>query len=75
MRAVEVTITVSEDGTIELEGPADLSPGKHQALLVVDEPAAPRIRREPLRLKTYPAGLVSESDTFRREDIYGDDGR
>ena len=75
MRAIEVTIKVSEDGAVELEVPADLLPGKHQALLVVEELSVSRPGREPLKLRAYPIGLVSENDTFRREDIYGDDGR
>lgn len=75
MRAIEVTINVQPDGAVELEGPADLPPGKHHALLVVEEPPVTTARRHPLRLRSYPVGLISEHDTFRREALYGDDGR
>jgi hypothetical protein len=75
MRAIEVTINVLPDGTVELEGPADLPPGKHHALLVVEAPPATTARRRPLQLRSYPVGLISVHDTFRREDLYGDDGR
>ena len=75
MRVIEVTINVLSDGAVELEGPADLPPGKHHALLVVEAPPATTARRRPLQLRSYPIGLISEHDTFRREDLYGDDGR
>lgn len=75
MRAIDVTITVLPDGEFQLEGLADLPPGKHQAVLVVENgPIAPE-RRVPLAFRTYPVGLVAPNETFRREDIYGDDGR
>ncbi len=73
MRAIEVTVTVSIDGAIELSGVANLPPGKHHALLVVEEPL--HGGRELLTWKTYPVGLASDAETFRREDLYGDNGR
>ncbi len=75
MRAIEVTIHVSPDGAVELEGPLDLAPGKHHALLVLEETATARPGRQPLTLRTYPVGLASKDETFRREDLYGDGGR
>ena len=78
MRAIEVTITVSPDGAVVLEGPADLPPGKHQALLVVDQPAishADETSRPPLELTMLDWSAWPAGSTFRREDLYGDDGR
>lgn len=75
MRVIEVTINVLSDGAVELEGPADLPLGKHHALLVIEASPATTARRRPLQLRSYPIGLVSVHDTFRREDLYGDDGR
>lgn len=37
MRSIETTITVSEDGTFTLQLPADIPPGRHQIVLVIDE--------------------------------------
>ncbi|MDQ3590448.1 MAG: hypothetical protein M3392_09475 [Actinomycetota bacterium] len=75
MHAMNVTVIVTPDGAVELEGVADLPPGKHHALLVVEAPPATTARRRPLQLRSYPVGLISVHDTFRREDLYGDDGR
>ena len=47
---------------------------KHHALLVVEAPPATTARRRPLRLRSYLVGLISVHESFRREDLYGDDG-
>lgn len=78
MRAIEVTITVLPDGAAEIEGSADLPPGKHQALLIVDQPAVSRPERTPkppLELTMLDWSGWPADSTFRREDLYGDDGR
>ena len=74
MRAIEVTINVLLDGTVELEGPADLPAGQYQALLVVDRPAIPRAEqatKPPLELTMLDWSAWPSGSTFRREDIYG----
>jgi hypothetical protein len=78
MRLIQTTIEVDEQrrGTIQL--PADVPPGPYQAVVVLEdrEPAAPRPRPTMADFPRheipwpFPAGF-----TFRREEIYGDDGR
>ncbi len=78
MRAIEVTISVSPDGSVEIEGPADLPVGRHQALLVVDQsaiPCAEQASKPPLELTMLDWSAWPADSTFRREDLYGDDGR
>jgi len=78
MRAIEVTINVSPDGTVDLEGTPDLPPGKHHALLVVDKPHPDTTQdnpKPPLEFHISAWEGWPADCTYRREDIYGDDGR
>lgn len=75
MRVIETIVNVMPDGTTLVKDLLDIAPGEHRVVLVIDEqPDKPRARR-PLRFTAYPAGPSSPSDTFRRENLYGDDGR
>ena len=74
MRTVETTVTVTAGGALTLQVPADIPPGEHQAVLVIDELPIPKKQRPPLKFSAYPVGLASDIFTFRREDLY-DDGR
>jgi hypothetical protein len=79
MRTVETAISVNPDGSavIELQLPGDLSAGVHRAVVIVEEqPLLPGQSVEtspsllPLKFEGWPTDC-----TFRREDLYGDDGR
>jgi len=37
MRSIETTVTVSADGKLTLQLPADIPPGQHRVVLVIDE--------------------------------------
>ncbi len=78
MKSIETIATVTKDGKITAQLPLDISEGKHQVVIVIDEkPLAEEVETEkkkaPLKLSAYPVGLVSESLTFRREDLYAND--
>jgi hypothetical protein len=73
MKAIETTATVTTDGKITVRVPPDIPPGEHKIVLVIDEQAAADWKRLPLKFSAYPVGLVKESFTFRREDLYGND--
>jgi len=78
MKAIETDITVSTDGRASLEFalPADVPPGIHRAFVVIEEQLTERkLSRNRLNFSTYPVGPVPADSTYRREDIYGDDGR
>lgn len=81
MRAVEVTIKVSSDGSAVVHTGNLLKPGQHKVLIIAEETAIAQYDREagknhllsglkPIRLPHWP-----ENSTFRREEIYNDDGR
>ncbi len=46
--------------------------GEHQ-VVVIDEKTITKEKRSPLKFSAYPVGLVSESLTFPREDLYAND--
>lgn len=81
MKAIETDIIVNSDGRarIELNLSPDVPPGRHRAVVVLDErpvPAAPR--REGFSLADFPVhdfGPWPEGLSLRRADLYGDDER
>ncbi|MBR8834929.1 MAG: hypothetical protein DSM106950_13055 [Stigonema ocellatum SAG 48.90 = DSM 106950] len=81
MKTIETIATVTVDGKIILQLP-QLPPGilagEHQVVVVIDEkPLGKKTqteeKRSRLKFSAYPIGLVSESITFRREDLYAND--
>lgn len=77
MRAVTATANVSPDHTMTLQLPADVRPGTHRVVIVLqDDPEATSPR--PF-LADWPAahqtGPVDPDTTYRREDLYADDAR
>jgi hypothetical protein len=81
MRAVEAVIEVSPDGSAVVITGKMLKPGLHKILIIADETAladAAKVRKEKkqfLDLKTIHQQAWPKKSTFRREDIYNDEGR
>lgn len=81
MRTFDITATVSPDGELRVVArvPPDIPPGDHQAVLVLGEVAgaAPseNAPKPALRLKVFDWPGWPANSTFRREEIYDDDGR
>ncbi len=75
MRTVEMKAVIGPDRKIVVQLPPDISPGEHQLVIVIEEQPVVEKERSPLQFSAYPVGLVSDTFTFRREDIYDDDGR
>ena len=77
MRTVTATAIVRPDHVLTVQVPADIAPGTHQVVVVLQE-AAP-VAPFPDFLANWPApydvGPVDPNMTYRREDMYGDDGR
>ncbi len=76
MRALTATAVVHPDHTLTVQVPADVPPGAHQVVIVLQD-AAPGPHAGGLTAN-WPAHQAGPSDpnmTFRREDIYGDEGR
>lgn len=81
MKAVEAIIKVSPDGSAVLHTGDLLKPGQHKILIIADETAVPegaqiKKRKKPaLDLKPIHLHAWPKNSTFRREEIYNDDGR
>jgi hypothetical protein len=79
MRTIETAISVNRDGiaVIELQLPRDVSVGVHRAVVIVDDQTAateqhiePILKLLPLTFAGWPTDCM-----FRREDLYGNNGR
>ena len=81
MRALEAVINVSPDGSAIVNTEKKLKPGLHKILIITDETAFPegdKPRKEnerlldlkPIHVQGWP-----KNATYRREEIYNDDGR
>ena len=80
MKALAIQATVDEDGELRVvaQAPPGVAPGEHQAVLLLEESAGGPSHpspKPPLRLKMLDLQGWPANTTFRREDIYGDDGR
>ncbi len=74
MRAVTVTAIVRPDHTLTVPVPADVPPGPQTVIVVFQDAPAPQTRL-PLTFSPHPVGPADPGSTYRREDLYGDDGR
>jgi hypothetical protein len=81
MRTFEIKATVAPGGELRVvtRVPADIPLGDHQAVLILDETASTVASgngpKPPLRLKVFDWPGWPANSTFRREEIYDDDGR
>jgi predicted SPOUT superfamily RNA methylase MTH1 len=75
MRTIETTVQVGDDRTLVVQLPSDVAPGEHRVVVIIEDSQAAPAKAEPLRFSGYDVGLVDPDFTFRREDLYGDDGR
>ncbi|MBD2531193.1 hypothetical protein H6G97_17010 [Nostoc flagelliforme FACHB-838] len=78
MKSIETIATVTKDGKITAQLPLDIAEGEHQVVIVIDEnllteKTENKEKKAHLQFYAYPVGLVSESLTFRREDLYTND--
>ncbi|MHC5613082.1 MAG: hypothetical protein ACYTXA_19285 [Nostoc sp.] len=78
MKSIETIATVTRDAKITVQLPLDIAEGEHQVVIVIDEKVLieeteKKKKKAPLKFSAYPVGLVSESLTFRREDLYAND--
>src|SRR5262249_54331899 len=74
MGTIETTAVVPPEHTLTVELPADIPPGPHRVVLVI-ESGVPKAVFPWKDWKPHDVGLVDPNFTFRREDLYGDDGR
>jgi hypothetical protein len=75
MRAVTATATVRPDHTLIMQLPPDIPPGTRTVIVVLEDGQEVASAPGPLQFFPHPVGPADPAMTFRREDIYGDDGR
>jgi hypothetical protein len=79
MRTIETTAVVTPDHTMTLQLPADIPAGPCKVVVVLEAESGatppPRKKRFTEDWPAYDVVLTDPSCTFRREDLYGDDGR
>lgn len=77
MRTLTITAVVRPDHTLTAQVPADIAPGVRTVVVVMED--AQETRTSPssvsLTFHPHPVGPADSACTYRREDIYGDDGR
>ena len=74
MRTIELQGIVAPDGTLTVRLPSDVPPGEHRMVLVIDERPVQR-PHTPLKLNVGKLAGWPPDATYRREELYGDDGR
>jgi hypothetical protein len=72
MKTITTTAVIGPDRVLTVQLPPDVPPGPHEVVVVVNEAVA---ALTPESWPAHPVRPIDPSDTFRREDIYGDDGR
>jgi hypothetical protein len=77
MVTIETTIEVDERGRAFVRMPPEMKPGTHRAVVIVfDRPEASTVNSD---FSDFPRHDIPwpfpEGYTFRREEMYGDDGR
>lgn len=70
---VHATIAVDDQGHVRVRTDAPLPKGEHDAVITLDAPVRPK--RSLLDLPTIKGKLIDPNNSFRREDMYDDDGR
>lgn len=80
MKSITTIATVTADGKVTLQLPADITPGEHQVVLVIDEnikTEKPETKKErsPLNFPTISVGSWPDDLSLRRENMYDEWGR
>lgn len=77
MRVIETNAVVAADHTVTIPLPPDIPMGVCKLVVVVESVTSPLTtgKRFTDGLPVFNVQLVEPNCTFRREDLYGDDGR
>lgn len=76
MKTIETDILVASNGiaVVELQLPPTVSPGKHRAVVMVDE-GQPLTASQPMELPVHEFGPWPQTLSLHREDLYDEHGR
>lgn len=75
MRTVETEGIVTPDGRLSVRVPADIPPGQHRVVVVIDEQPVERGSKHLPDFPVIDPGPWPDNLSLRREDMYGANGR
>lgn len=79
MITIDTVANITGDQMVNIPLPRPVPPGPHRVVMVIDEaaagPSAPLAPNGPLGLRLLQMAGWPQGSTYRREEIYGDDGR
>lgn len=75
MIPIQTIGTISKDGVLTVKLPVSkVSPGEQSIIIILDDKKISSLSKKKFHLSTYPAGINLDT-TFRREELYNDNGR
>jgi hypothetical protein len=74
MITLRTTAHIDEKGQLSVKLPESFLPGEYELVIVIDEKPVEKETGKRLKFASYPY-LVPAGETFRREDMYEDEGR
>lgn len=75
MVTIEARAVVTEDGKLIVQVPANVTPGEHQVVVVIDEPEVAAEKHQNITFAAHDVGPWPENLSLRREDMYDEWGR
>jgi hypothetical protein len=75
MITFELEATVTEDGNLIIPVPADIQPGLHKVVVVIEANRQPKRKSAKLDLPVHDTGFIDPNFTASREQIYEDADR
>ena len=78
MKAIETNIFVKSPGraVVDLRLPLEIKQGRYRAMVIIEEyPVSKKRKKKAIRFPAFDTEPVDPKNTFRREELYGDDGR
>lgn len=75
MKSLEMTAIVGDDRKMVVQLPADIAPGPHRIVVVVETTPTRAPSKSLNDLPIHDAELVDPNFAIRREDIYDESGR
>lgn len=78
MQSLQTTATVTSDGKLIAQVPLSILPGRHRIVLVIADASTkrePQPQAQMRALKVFKWNAWPADSTFRREEIYVDEGR
>jgi hypothetical protein len=74
MITIQGRTTVTEDGKLIIDVPAEVGPGEHQYVIVIDQESKEKSRGR-IVFSVFDVGPWPENLSLRREDMYDEWGR